>query len=132
MRRSVDFPHPEGPISETNSPRSTASETSRSASVSPAWLGYVLPTRSSVMIATREPYPTSRKAPAVTRPGPGGRASLDHPVRTSQDELRDRHAERGGCSQVDDQLHRRRQLDREVARLGALEDPVHVGRQPSK
>jgi hypothetical protein len=39
MRRSVDFPHPEGPIREMNSPRSTDSETSRSASVSPAWLG---------------------------------------------------------------------------------------------
>ena len=44
IRRSVDFPQPDGPISETNSPRSTASETSRRASVSPAWLGYVLPT----------------------------------------------------------------------------------------
>src|SRR5262245_21859824 len=126
MRRSVDFPHPDGPISETNSPCSTARETSRSASVSPAWLGYVLLTRLSVMIAMRASYPTSREPPGVTRPGDEG-ASLDHPVGTSQDERRDRHAERNGRSQVDDQLHCRRQLDREIAGLGALQDPVDEG-----
>src|SRR5690606_29384201 len=35
MRKSVVLPHPLGPSSETNAPRSTASDTSRTATTSP-------------------------------------------------------------------------------------------------
>src|SRR5262245_43302208 len=50
MRSSVDLPHPEGPMTETNSPASTVRETARSASVGPARLSNVLSTPASSMM----------------------------------------------------------------------------------
>jgi len=50
MRSSEDLPHPEGPMTETNSPASTAREIARSASVTPARLSNVLSTEASSMI----------------------------------------------------------------------------------
>ena len=50
MRSSVDLPHPEGPMTDTNSPASTVRETARSASVAPARLSNVLSMESSSMI----------------------------------------------------------------------------------
>ena len=40
MRRNVDFPHPEGPISETNSPGKTSRSMSSSARTSLVALGH--------------------------------------------------------------------------------------------
>src|SRR5437667_10687581 len=50
MRSSEDLPHPEGPMTETNSPASTVREIARSASVAPARLSNVLSTPTSSMI----------------------------------------------------------------------------------
>src|SRR5262245_23060910 len=44
MRSRVDLPHPDGPMTETNSPASMVSETPRSASVAPARLSNLLST----------------------------------------------------------------------------------------
>src|SRR6266851_1189428 len=52
---------------------------------------------------------------------------LDHLIRPQQERLGDREAEGLGGLEVDDQLERRRLLDRQVARLRTLEDLVDVG-----
>ncbi len=43
-----------------------------------------------------------------------------------KDRGRDSQAERLGGAEIDDQLERRRLLDRQIGRLGALEDPSGV------
>src|SRR6185295_9493027 len=58
-------------------------------------------------------------------------ASLDDLVRPQEQCWRDREAERVRGPAVDDQLELGRPLDRQIARPGALEDPVDVpGRFP--
>src|SRR5207245_5241188 len=54
------------------------------------------------------------------------RALFEHVVGPQQECLLDREAERLGGLQVDDQLELRRLLDREVGRLGPLENLVSV------
>src|SRR5690242_20723019 len=51
---------------------------------------------------------------------------LDHLIRPRQERRRDRQAEGLGGLEVHDQIELCRLLDREVARLAALEDLVHV------
>ena len=65
MRRNVDFPQPDGPMIETNSPASMDSETSPSASVMPARLVNVRPTPAASMIS---------RAHQIARRGLGDRA----------------------------------------------------------
>ena len=55
--------------------------------------------------------------------------SLDHPVRAQQQRLRDGETKRFGGPAVDEQFEVPRLFHRQVARLGALEDLVHVGRR---
>ena len=57
-------------------------------------------------------------------------ASLDHLVRQAEDGSRDREAEGPGCSHIDDQFELGRLLHRQVGRLGALRDLVHVDSAP--
>src|SRR2546423_879341 len=52
--------------------------------------------------------------------------SFDELIGASQHRLRDREAKRFGGLEIDDQLELRRLLDREVGRLRAPEDLVHV------
>jgi len=60
-----------------------------------------------------------------------GRARrLDDLVRSHENRLRDREAERLGGLEVDDQLELSRLLDGEISRLGTLEDLVDVGGGP--
>ncbi len=59
------------------------------------------------------------------------RSSLDHLVRPRQQRRRDRQAEGLRGLEVDDQLELGGLLDREVAGLGAPEDPVDVDRYAS-
>ena len=60
-----------------------------------------------------------------------GRARrLDDLVRSHENRLRDREAERLGDLEVDDQLELSRLLDGEISRLGTLEDLVDVGGGP--
>ena len=54
-------------------------------------------------------------------------ALLDDLVRSEQQRLRDREAERLRRLQVDDQLELGGLFDREVSGLGSLEDLVNVG-----
>src|SRR4029450_5270885 len=52
--------------------------------------------------------------------------SLEHFIRPVQHRLRDRQAYLLGSFQIDQQLKLRRLLDRQIDRLGALENFVHV------
>jgi hypothetical protein len=54
-------------------------------------------------------------------------ALLDHLIRPLQERRRDRQTKSLGGFEVDDQLELGRLFDGEVAWLGALEDPIHVG-----
>jgi hypothetical protein len=51
---------------------------------------------------------------------------LNHLIRPPQQRRRDRQAEGLGRLEVDDQLELRRLLDGKLARVFALQDPVHV------
>ena len=53
--------------------------------------------------------------------------SLDHPIRSRQHVRRNRQADLLGGLQIDHQLELGRLLDRQVGRLGAFQDFVHVG-----
>jgi len=48
--------------------------------------------------------------------------SFDHFIGAGEDRWRDRQPERLGGLQIDDQLELRRLLDRQIGRLGAVED----------
>src|SRR5690348_1576427 len=54
------------------------------------------------------------------------RSSLDHFVGTGEERLRHGEAERRRSLEVDHQLEFGRLLDRQIGRLGALQDLVHV------
>src|SRR5262249_5116867 len=54
---------------------------------------------------------------------------LDHLVGVLQKRLRDSEAERFRRLEVDDQLELRRELDRQIAWLGALEDAIDIPRR---
>src|SRR5215472_6921728 len=58
--------------------------------------------------------------------GASDRASFDHLVGAGEDRWRDGDAELLGSLEIDDQLEGRRLLDRQVGRLGTLEDPSGV------
>src|SRR5882724_5141305 len=80
---------------------------------------------------------SSRRSCVLTHwPPPRGAADrhrlLDHLIRPRQQRRRDRQAEGLGGLEVDDQLELRRLLDGQIARLGALENLVHVGRGAPK
>ena len=57
----------------------------------------------------------------------GSRRSLNDLVRPPEHRWRDRQVERLGGFQVDHQLELRWLLDRQIGRLGALEDLIDVG-----
>ena len=57
----------------------------------------------------------------------GNPKSLDHLIRPIQHRLRDRQADLLGRLEIDHQLELRRLLDRQIGRLGSLQDFVHVG-----
>ena len=52
--------------------------------------------------------------------------SLDHFIRSIQQRLRNGEIDLLRCFQIDHQLKLRRLLDRQVSRLGALQDFVHI------
>src|SRR5450631_2358803 len=52
--------------------------------------------------------------------------SLNHFVGAQQYRLRNREAERLRCLEVDDKVELGRLLDRQVGRIGALENLVHI------
>ena len=60
------------------------------------------------------------------RPLPAQEQSFDHAVGTKQDRWRDGEIEHPSGVQIDDQLELRRLLDRQIARLRAIEDLVDV------
>src|SRR5437899_206060 len=77
-RSSVDFPHPEGPMTETNSPASTVRQTSPRASVAPARPPNVLPTPSISMIGDAR---RARSGPStITLEGGRGGSPVHHPA----------------------------------------------------
>src|SRR6266581_1169071 len=82
-----------------------------------AWLGVNLPAIWNVRTQLLRPF--------VDR-------SFDHPVGAQEDGLRDRDAESLGGLEVDDQFELRGLLDGQVARLRALENPVHVACGPAR
>jgi len=57
-----------------------------------------------------------------------GWALLDHDIRTGEDRQRDRDTQHFRALQVDDELVFCRQLDRDVAGIGAFEDLVDMCR----
>src|SRR5712692_10150739 len=56
---------------------------------------------------------------------PDSTGSSDHPIGAHEKRLRDREAEGFGGLEIDDQFKFGRLLDRQLARLGALEYLVH-------
>ena len=54
--------------------------------------------------------------------GTSDRGSFDHLVGAGEDRWRDGDAELLGSLEIDDQLEGRRLLDRQIGRLGAVED----------
>jgi len=56
----------------------------------------------------------------------GGQRSFNHLVRAGEDRLRDSQTERMGGLEIDDQFEGRRLLDRQIGRLGTLQDPSGV------
>jgi hypothetical protein len=56
-------------------------------------------------------------------------ALFDHLVGPHQEQFRNCETERLGGLQIDDQRIFGRLLDRQVARLGALQDPIDIGRR---
>src|SRR6267378_4459871 len=83
--------------------------------------------------------PSSRSAERLTKAGQRTRQrrarteslyafSFDHLVRAQEQFLRHGEPDRPGGPAVDRKRHPRRLLDRQLARLRALEDLVHVGR----
>src|SRR6516165_5246491 len=71
---------------------------------------------------------SSRRPPTASNRG----ASLDDLVGEVEHSWRNREAERPGGLQIDDQLERRRLLDRKIGRLHALEDLVDVRRRATE
>src|SRR6266545_677508 len=69
--------------------------------------------------------------PAAARPltDDAGRPSFDHRLGSQQYLRLDREPKRLGGPEIDDRVELSRLLDRELGRLGALEDPVHEARR---
>ena len=62
----------------------------------------------------------------------GGAKSWDDLIRSQEHRWRDRDPERPSGLEVDDQIEFRRTLDRQVARLGAFEDTIHLARHAAE
>src|SRR5881397_2132666 len=79
---------------------------------------------------------TGRLALAPTGLAPARRTCLlwtrDHLIRPQQQRGRDREAEGLGGLEVDDQLELGRLLERQICRIRALQDPIHVARGPAE
>src|SRR4030095_11137629 len=72
-------------------------------------------------------------APAGTAPGRGSQhALLDYLIRSQQQRLRDRQAERLSCLDVDAQPERHRSPVWKIVRHRTLEDAIDVGRRALK
>src|SRR6185369_12819298 len=67
------------------------------------------------------------KAPA----GWADKASIDDPISSHENRLRDRNAERPGAVEVHDEFEHRGLLDRQVSWLRALEDAIDEIRGPT-
>src|SRR5438132_1952197 len=86
------------------------------------------PALPSAAHGARAAPPSSRRR--AERPGVGG--SFDDLVSAGEDRRRDREAKRFGGVEVDDQLEGGGLLDRQIGRLGALEDPSGVNADLAK
>src|SRR5688572_20956814 len=83
-------------------------------------------------------WPAAQRASAQPQTPSGSEAtratacaglSPDHFIGTHEDRLRYGDAEAFRCLQIEDELELRRALDRQVRRLGPLDDPVDIARR---
>ena len=76
---------------------------------------------------------TGRRAPELgTNLGTNSGSLLNQLIRSEEERLRDREAERLGGLEVDEQMDLGRLLDRQVGGLGAIEVLVRIGGGPTK